>query len=138
MNLVCRQVEAARRLLDEALLSRDTIVSIVSRVISQLKSVRSLREAAKEVLASHPLVTRIQYENNELSFGIADGHHAEITERGIVTIKDDNDNLYSFFLEGEVPDWASSSHKKDNGFGRTSKPQGGGRMNDVIDDDIPF
>ena len=124
------EVEAARRLLDEALLSRDTIVSIVSRVIAQLKAVRSLREAAKEVLAGHPLVTRIKYENNELEFAIADGHRAEVTQFGKATIKDEQDELYIFWLENEIPEWASSAHKP-----KSNKQSPLSRQ---IDEDIPF
>lgn len=133
------EVEAARRLLDEALLSRDDIESIVSRVVLQLKKVRSLREAAREVLASHPLVKKIVYNSNDLEFHMNDGHSAEITERGKATLKDEQDNIYVFGFNRDIPDWAASVHKPSASFGRSSPmEQRSGSMSDAIDEDIPF
>ena len=134
------EVEAARRLLDEALLSRDNVVSIVSRVVAQLKNVRSLREAAREILASHPLVTHIVFNPNDLCFKMSDGHNIEVTDKGIATIKDEQDDLYSFGFGIEPPDWASSDHRsRGSSFGRSSpmERQGGSKTAE-IDDDIPF
>ena len=134
------EVEAARRLLDEALLSRDDIVSIVSRVVSQMKKVRSLREAAREVLASHPLVNRISFTANDLTFFMADGHSAEVTDKGQATVKDEDDNYYSFGFGEDVPEWAAPVHRRSGpSFGRSSPTEKrSGSMSDAIDDDIPF
>lgn len=127
------EVEAVRRLLDGALKSRDTVVRIVSRLAAQYKIVKSVRDAAKEVLIDHPLVTNIRFKDGELEFDLKDGHSVEFHSWGKATIRDDRSDLYIFF--DEPPEWASSSHRKPetkSSFGRSSP------MSEKIDDDIPF
>lgn len=60
------EVEAVRRLLDQALKSRDTIESVVVRYLSALHDSDSA-EAAKLVLVGHPLVTQLTFSNEEVS-----------------------------------------------------------------------
>ncbi|MGI3900311.1 MAG: hypothetical protein ACRYGP_20915 [Janthinobacterium lividum] len=135
------EVEAARRLLDEALLSRDTVVSIVSRVVAQLKTVRSLREAAREVLASHPLITHIVFNPADLCFKTSDGHNVEVTDKGVATIKDEQNDYYSFGFGVDPPEWAADVHRpKRPSFGRSSPMETRAKsMSDAaVDDDIPF
>ena len=87
------EVEAVRRLLDGALKSRDTVERIVSRLAAQYKLVKSVRDAAKEVLIDHPLVTNIRFPENSLEFDLKDGHTVEFHYWGKATIKDDRSEV---------------------------------------------
>ncbi|MCT4369111.1 hypothetical protein CLG85_001635 [Yangia mangrovi] len=62
------EVEAARRLLDQALKSRDTIESLVGRYLSALGPGIEPGEAAGVVLSGHPLVRGIDFEDDGIAF----------------------------------------------------------------------
>lgn len=59
------EVEAARRLLDDALKQRDTFLTITNKFIEKRKETKSLRDAARDTLADHPLVMGIQFADDE-------------------------------------------------------------------------
>ncbi|MCA0947354.1 hypothetical protein LCM08_20720 [Salipiger pacificus] len=62
------EVEAARRLLDQALKSRDTVESLVGRYLAALGPGVEPGEAAGVVLSGHPLVRRISFEDEGIDF----------------------------------------------------------------------
>lgn len=66
------EVEAARKLLDSALKSRDTAENIVSRLLDRLDKSKDIRDAAKELLIDHPRVTSIEFTVGEITFQIKD------------------------------------------------------------------
>lgn len=64
------EVEAVRRLIDEALKMRDDTEDIIERFLRSLHEHRELSEAAKEVLVGHPLVAEMQFHKHMLKFTI--------------------------------------------------------------------
>jgi hypothetical protein len=58
------EVEAVRRLIDEALKMRDDDEDIMGRFLTALHENRDLNDAAREVLVGHPLVTEIKFHES--------------------------------------------------------------------------
>lgn len=81
------EVEAVRKLLDEALLHRDTAMTIIKRFKSRLENLRMPAEVAKDVLVGHPLVSNISFGRDEIIFELTDGNNYRITDRGTVSYK---------------------------------------------------
>jgi len=81
------EVEAVRKLLDEALLHRDTAATIINRFKSRLENLRMPAEVAKDVLVGHPLVSNISFGKDEIIFELADGNNYRITDKGDVRYK---------------------------------------------------
>ncbi|GAA2885603.1 hypothetical protein GGQ99_005074 [Aminobacter niigataensis] len=90
------EVEAARRLLDEALKSRDDWRSITRRFKEKLAETRVLSEIAKEVLVGHPLVSHIAFEPNMVRFTLTTGETVEVTGSGGVMATDNYNNQIEF------------------------------------------
>jgi hypothetical protein len=107
------EVEAARRLLDDALKSRDTFRTLVTRFVSRLKETRIPAEIAKDVLVGHPLVQRINFKDGQIEFGMKDGNEVHIWADGKYDVYDEQENRIDF----------------------GPKPQ---KRNTEMDDDIPF
>jgi hypothetical protein len=82
------EVEAARRLLDEALKSRDTWRAITQRVLDRLKETRDLREISAEVLISHPLVTAVNLDPSGVKFQLKSGESIDVDTKGSVIAMD--------------------------------------------------
>lgn len=82
------EVEAVRRLLDEALKSRDDLDTIINRLLARLGQTRIAAEAAKEVLAGHPLVKSISFEGDSITFLLKNDQGATVSENGWVRLKD--------------------------------------------------
>lgn len=59
------EVEAARRLLDQALKSRDTRESLIGRFLSRLTPGTEPSEAAADVLVGHPLVKGLDFMDDD-------------------------------------------------------------------------
>ena len=78
------ETEAVRRLLDEALSSRDTHQNIVDRVIAGLRKVRIPAEAAKDLMG-HPLISEVAVGRDEVVFRLKD--HFTITVRSDETFE---------------------------------------------------
>ena len=111
------EVEAVRRLLDDALKSRDTFETIVKRFLDKLSTLKILSEATKEVLVGHPLIDSIHFiDEDNIRFEMKDGIGVMINSGGIVYRghPDDPDGDYSLW------------------FPKTSTPQA------PDDDEIPF
>jgi hypothetical protein len=90
------EVEAARRLLDDALKSRDTFKTLVTRFVSRLKETRIPAEVAKDVLVGHPLVQRIQFNDGQIEFGMRDGNEVRIWSDGRYEVFDEQENQIDF------------------------------------------
>lgn len=82
------EVEAARRLLDEALKYRDDWITIARRFQAKLKETRFLTDIAKEVLMGHPLVSDIGIKGGRITFDLVTGEHLNATETGEVYVRD--------------------------------------------------
>jgi hypothetical protein len=108
------ETEAARRLLDDALKSRDSYRTITQRFLDRLKELRIYSEVAREVLAGHPLVENITFQDDMISFRLKDGMNVTISDFG-VRVED---------RDGRDIEWPEPRPKK--------KPAAD------IDDDIPF
>ncbi|WP_137392265.1 hypothetical protein [Rhodoligotrophos defluvii] len=87
------EVEAVRKLLDEALKSRDTDKTIIRRFLYRLEKLRLPTEVAKDVLVGHPLVTDLSFGRDHIKFTISGYGVYRISELGQV-------------------DYYSSSHKR--------------------------
>jgi hypothetical protein len=88
------EVEAVRRLLDEALKSRDDIDDIINRLLAKLGQTRIAAEAARDVLVGHPLVSSVSFGDDFVAFMLKNGTEATVNERGWVS------------LNGKSDDWA--------------------------------
>lgn len=116
------EVEAARKLLDEALKRRDDWRAITRRFQDKLKETRMLTDIAGDVLVGHPLVEGINFASNSTTFKLITGETVTVNKDGTVSAVDEYQN------EIEL----DPKPRKD--FGR-----GGGFSQKLgEDDDIPF
>lgn len=83
------EVEAARKLLDEALKSRDDEFRIIKRFQERLQSLRMPAEVAKDVLVGHPLITDISFGADHVDFSVKDRGKFRITSNGSVSEYDE-------------------------------------------------
>jgi Arc/MetJ-type ribon-helix-helix transcriptional regulator len=81
------EVEAVRRLLDEALKSRDNLEKIINRFLGQLGQHKSTAVAAGNVLVGHPLVKSIHFDGDAVEFVLKSEEGAFITENGMVSLR---------------------------------------------------
>ena len=81
------EVEAVRKLLDEALLHRDTAETIIQRFRSRLEKLKMPAEVAKDVLVGHPLVSDIAFEKDAIAFTLNNSETYRITESGLTQYK---------------------------------------------------
>lgn len=88
------EVEAARKLLDEALKSRDDEFRIIGRFQARLRDLRMPAEVAKDVLVGHPLIQDIAFGLDHVDFTVKDRGKFRINSKGDVSEFDDN--LYSW------------------------------------------
>lgn len=116
---ISSETEAARRLLDDALKSRDSYLTITQRFLDRLKDLRIPAEVAREVLAGHPLIASITFENDVIMFRLKDGWEITIGADGEVQVQDASGNRVAWHEPG------SEKGKK-----KPSKPE--------WDDDMPF
>lgn len=92
------EVEAVRRLLDEALKYRDTPELIIERFKERLKSDGIPSSVAKDVLVGHPLVKSILQEDLEtIAFTMRDGRTFRIHSDG--TSEKQSENNYDWWDE---------------------------------------
>lgn len=90
------EVEAVRRLLDDALKSRDDWRSIARRFKDRLSETRVLSDIAKDVLMGHPLVTQINMHGDAIQFLLKTGESVTIHSVGVVEAYDENQNQIQF------------------------------------------
>ncbi|WP_202944760.1 hypothetical protein [Beijerinckia indica] len=91
-NNISSEVEAVRRLLDTALYMRDTVTTIMDKVIDRLMSDRDLRIIARDVLSMHPLVSNISLDDGQLIFRLQNGESGMVDHSYNTYIGDCNDN----------------------------------------------
>lgn len=95
---IASEVEAARRLLDSALQMRDTVDAILSKLKTRFADERDLRVLNKDVLAAHPLITRIELDETSVTFTMRTGDAGRITTSGHI-YKGDPSNEYFHEVE---------------------------------------
>lgn len=76
------EVDAVRRLLDDALKARDTPRLIAERMRLKLRDVPVIGEVARDVVAGHPLVMSISFEPDSVSFVLKDGTTVTVKANG--------------------------------------------------------
>ncbi|WP_172493415.1 hypothetical protein [Gluconobacter oxydans] len=74
------EVEAARRLLSEALQSRDSMAQILLQVRESFKKFKNIRSVAKEVLIDHINIKNIEFHDDHIFFETKGGERAVIVE----------------------------------------------------------
>lgn len=87
------EVETVRRLLDEALKSRDDWRTITRRVVERLKETRELRDIAGEILIQHPLVTSVNIDPAGVKFQLKTGETIDVDPQGLVNAVDDDGRM---------------------------------------------
>lgn len=90
------EVEAVRRLLDNALKGRDDWRSITKRFLEKLKDTPFLTDIARDVLIGHPLVHRISTTSSNIIFELTTGETVDIGKGGNVHATDSNNNILDF------------------------------------------
>ena len=120
------EVEAARRLLDEALKSRDTYKTLALRLRAKLKESRFLSDAA-QILLGHPQVTGLNFEKDRMKVRLTNGYEITMLENGQWWAEDEN---------------GRNQDQSDDLFDATDKPKARGTFgrqpSPGLDDDIPF
>lgn len=86
------EVEAARKLLDEALKRRDDWRAITRRFQEKLKETRMLTDIAGEVLVGHPLVEGITFGANHITFKLITGETVTVNKDGTSSAMDEYQN----------------------------------------------
>jgi len=94
------EVEAARRLLDEALKHRDNAEAITRRFIERLKETRMMSDIAKDVLVGHPLIDQLKINTGSISFGMTTGDQVTVFQDGSAMLRDRNKQQFSINTEG--------------------------------------
>ncbi|RYG87452.1 MAG: hypothetical protein EON59_07360 [Alphaproteobacteria bacterium] len=79
------EVEAVRRLLDEALKSRDTPVKLINRFLAKLEVHRVASEAAREVVVGHPLVEGLRFGKESVLIQMSGAPEVTIWDNAAVT-----------------------------------------------------
>lgn len=101
------EVEAARRLLDGALKSRDTSYLIMRRFQERLKGEKILTDIARDVLMGHPLITQITMGESHIVFVLKGGDKVVISDDGTAQIENNMGGRIDFDSEGvditEIP-----------------------------------
>jgi hypothetical protein len=83
------EVEAVRTLLDSALKSTDTYRMMIDTFLEVYANANTLASAAKETLAGHPLVTKIEFNPRSVVFGRTDGVVVRINSNMTWTAEDE-------------------------------------------------
>lgn len=76
------EVEAVRKLLNDALQSKDTPEILLKRAMERMKIIRVTSEVAREILVGHPLVSEIKFENDDIDFWLKSAGHYKINYKG--------------------------------------------------------
>jgi hypothetical protein len=124
---ISSEVEAVRRLLDKALQMEDTVIDILNKLKANFVDEKDLRVLARDVLSTHVLVRRMNYEDNSISFDLADGSGGKINSDGKIFT---NDGSSDYWTEIGVPSRQRSAR---GGAPSWDAPKGGD-----LDDEIPF
>ncbi|TPM33717.1 hypothetical protein FJ955_02960 [Mesorhizobium sp. B2-2-2] len=96
------EVEAARRLLDEALKQRDDAEAITRRFLERLKDTRMMSDIAKDVLVGHPLINQIKINASSISFGMTTGDQVTVFQDGTASMQDRHKQSFNINSEGQL------------------------------------
>lgn len=88
------EVEAVRKLLDEALKSRDDETLIIHRFKQRLQSLRIPSEVAKDVLVGHPLIIDIAFGKDSVDFSVKDRGKYRILSNGRTFVLDEEQDTW--------------------------------------------
>jgi len=67
------EVEAARRLLDEALKYREDAEQIIASFAKRMKETKILSDIAKDILVGHPKVSQLKFDDSSVTVTLTDG-----------------------------------------------------------------
>lgn len=81
-NAIASEVEAVRRLLDTALQMRDTVNTILKKMLAKFEAEKDLRIISRDILATHPLVEHIKNSNDSVEFVLKDSWRGKFTSNG--------------------------------------------------------
>lgn len=84
------EVEAVRKLLDDALKSRDDYATIITRFLARLRELRMPSEVAKDILVGHPQIAELKFEQEAITFRMTNFYSITINSNGRVFIEDEN------------------------------------------------
>lgn len=126
------EVEAARRLLDMALKSRDTLESLIGRFLKVLESSPEPSDAAALVLVGHPLVKGVQFLEDSISFNFQKG-----TDDAIEVHAKNYNNISIGELEGYEMSFSPYYYEQNYDVGYRLLPKKKESTGN-IDDEIPF
>lgn len=93
------EVEAVRRLLDGALMHRDTTNSLLIKLLARFKTEKDLRILARDILATHPKVETIAYQPGMVSFEVKDDFRGIIDQFGKVFISGPDNRWVQLYLD---------------------------------------
>jgi hypothetical protein len=96
------EVEAVRRLLDEALLRRDDWRSLVRRVYDRQLPNKNLIDIAKDVLVGHPLIRKLEFGPDVVAFTMEAGDRVSLFSDGSASVRTKNEAEYSVDRLGVV------------------------------------
>ncbi len=86
------EVEAARRLLDEALMRRDDIYTIYDRCDRMLNKNVFIPDIVRAVLVGHPLVQSVNFEGDAVNFCLINGDNGRLSRSQGVEMWDSGGN----------------------------------------------
>lgn len=113
------EVDAVRRLLDEALRARDTPVRLLGRTLRAIEDMKLPYDVAREVLVGHPLVSDLSFKDEEVEIWIRGAGHFKFNAEG--ELYHDEDGGGSFVKITDIKTLrASSAKKKDGEVGKAS------------------
>ncbi|MDS9468695.1 hypothetical protein RGQ15_14105 [Paracoccus sp. MBLB3053] len=104
------EVEAVRRLLDEALKTRDNLETLINRILAKLGQTKIASEAARDVLVGHPLVASISFGDDYVQFSLKNEMTARVFENGKVEI------VSRGYGEADWEFWDDKNRYKGGGF----------------------
>lgn len=121
------EVEAVRRLLDDALRSLDDAHSLAARFQSKMRDGLVFDDICKDVLFGHPLVKDVKFERGHVVFSMSNGDTVSFHEDGIVEINPDRYN-------GITINYVDNNREVRSMRSRASEKAADG----TPDDDLPF
>ncbi|OQP84206.1 hypothetical protein BTR14_20610 [Rhizobium rhizosphaerae] len=102
---IASEVEAARRLLDEALRHREDWFAITRRFQERLKETKVMSDIAKEVLVGHPKVRSVKFASGgSIQFEVTTGDEVTIDPNGEALAIDARKNRVRLDKDGIDPD----------------------------------
>lgn len=91
-NNIASEVEAVRRLLNEALQNRDNVEDILNQLFSAFENEKDLRILARDILSTHVKIKQVQWGDDFIKFEHANGKAGVITKKGELFHSDSFDN----------------------------------------------